>query len=335
MFCYNKLSPMRKMFVDTAIKHFPELVNNPVISRREIEEVVSLYDLNFPQWFTTSDNSQSRGLFYIPLPTESVNVNTKPNIEETDEEIGNRIDAMFLAIDSCVRSIASGDIKSLILSGPPGIGKTHEITKVLEELDYNAECNFNFVSGKVKATGLYKLLYDNRFSNDVLVLDDTDSALDSEDSLNILKKACDLRDIRKISWLTEAKMVSEEDGADIPKSFDYEGSIIFITNKDFDSIMKKDSKLSPHLEALISRSLYINLGIKTNREILIRIKQVFDRGMMANKGFTKEEESIIFNYITDNADNLREVSLRVCEKIGKLYRSNSNWKDIARITCFN
>ena len=68
MFCYNKLSPMRKMFVDTAIKHFPELVNNPVISRREIEEVVSLYDLNFPQWFTTSDNSQSRGLFYIPLP---------------------------------------------------------------------------------------------------------------------------------------------------------------------------------------------------------------------------------------------------------------------------
>lgn len=334
MFCYNKLSPMRKMFVDAAIKHFPELNNNPIISRRDIEEVVSVYNLNFPQWFTTSDNSPSRGYFNIPLPIESTN-NTIHIIEETDEEIGNRIDKMFLAIDSCVRSVASGDIKSLILSGPPGIGKTHEITKVLEEMDYNAECNFNFVSGKIKATGLYKLLYDNRFSNNVLVLDDSDSALDSEDSLNILKKACDLRDTRKISWLTEAKMVSEEDGADIPKSFDYEGSIVFITNKDFDSIMKKDSKLSPHLEALISRSLYINLGIKTNRDILIRIKQVFDRGMMLSKGFNKEEESIIFDYVKDNADNLREVSLRVCEKIGKLYKANpNNWQDIARITCF-
>lgn len=334
MFKYSTLSPVRRLFIDSAVKQFPDVVTSGTITRHQIQDVVDASGINFPQWFVNSNNSVSRGVFKFPTPDES----EYPKIDivdETDEQIEKRIDERFAAIDSCVRSVALGNIKSLILSGKPGIGKTHEVTKTLQELDDQSQCNFVFVSGRTKPTGLYKLLYDNRFPDSVLVLDDIDSALAEEDSLNILKKACDLRETRKISWLSELKMVSEEDGAEIPKSFEYEGSIIFITNKDFDSLMRKDSKLSPHLEALISRSLYISLGVNNTRDILIRIKQVLNRGMLESKGFSNEEQDIIYQFVVDNCDRLWEVSLRMVEKLAIVYRSNpDNWKSIAEITCF-
>ncbi len=337
MFNYNTLSHSRKHFVDTAIKVFPELMTTKQITRSEIQAVCAKTGINPAQWLCVSANSVSRGVFHFPVPTESSNHTNEDIVvmEETDEEILTRINARFNAIDSCVRSVAAGDIKSLILAGAPGLGKSHEVNKTLQELDDNATCDFVFVSGKTTATGLFKLLYDNRFPGTVLVIDDMDSVFSSEDSLNILKKALDLKPVRKISWLSEAKLLSEEDGAEIPKHFDYEGSVIFITNKDIDNLMVKDTKLSPHLEALVSRSLYINIGVKTTREILIRIKQVLGFGMLRDKGFSETEEDEIYNFVCDNADYLRELSLRMVEKLSILYRANpTDWHDMARITCF-
>lgn len=338
MFEYNKLSHSRRVFIDQAVKVFPELLNTKQISRQQIQEVCYRTGVNNPQWFAVQANSVSRGVFHFPAPIKSdTEVNQDEDIiiqTETDEEILERITKRFGAIDSCVRSVAAGDIKSMILSGTPGVGKTHEVNTVLKELDDKAECDFVFMSGRIKATGLYKLLYDNRFPNSVLVLDDMDSIFAYEDSLNILKKACDLKPSRKISWLSETKFTSDEDGADIPRTFDYEGSVIFITNIDFDNLMRKDTKLSPHLDALISRSLYINLGINTTREILLRVKQVMEYGMLTDKGFSKEEQNAMYDYMVANADNLRELSLRMLEKISIIYRANpDNWQEMTRITC--
>lgn len=337
MFNYNTLSHSRRVFIDNAVKVFPELMTTKQITRNEIQAVCMKTGVNPPQWMTISANSISRGVFHFPVPTESANHTNEDIVvmEETDEEILTRINARFNAIDSCVRSVAAGDIKSLILAGAPGLGKSHEVNKTLQELDDNATCDFVFVSGKTTATGLYKLLYDNRFPGTVLVMDDTDSVFTSEDSLNILKKALDLKPVRKISWLSEAKFTSEEDGAEIPKHFDYEGSVVFITNKDIDALIEKGNKMSDHIEALVSRSLYINIRIKTTREILLRIKQVLGFGMLRDRGFTESEESENYGFMCDNADNLRELSLRSLEKISILYKSNpDDWKDIVRVTCF-
>lgn len=337
MFNYDNLTYSRRIFIDNALKVYPELVNSKEISRSEIQEVVNRTGINYPQWFTQSSNSIRRGVFHFPVPNISEYSNqNEAAIEESDDSILERINKRFGAIDSCVKSVAVGDIKSLIISGAPGIGKTTKVTNTLEHLDNAGECNFVFYSGKIRATGLFKLLYDNRFPNTVLVADDMDSILGDEDSLNLLKKACDLHPIRKISWLTEKEFVSDEDGETIPKTFDYEGSIIFITNKDFDGIIKKDSKLSPHLEALISRSLYVNLGVNSHRELLIWIKQMFNAGMMKEKGFSQEAEDAIYEFMYDNVHKFRELSLRMAEKIGIIYQANpDNWREMAEITCFN
>ena len=85
----------------------------------------------------------------------------------------------------------------------------------------------------------------------------------------------------------------------------------------------------------MSRSLYINLGINTTRDILIRIEQVFHRGMMKAKGFNKHEEDIILDFINSNTHRLREISLRMCEMVGTIYKTmGKDWESVASISCF-
>jgi hypothetical protein len=80
-----------------------------------------------------------------------------------------------------------------------------------------------------------------------------------------LKAATDSTKGRKLQWLAETKMLDEE-GDRMPRFFDFEGSVIFITNYDFDEFIDRGHKLSPHFEALISRSHYLDLAMKTKQD---------------------------------------------------------------------
>lgn len=325
MFQYENLSVTRKLFVDKTLETFPDISNQ--ISRDQIEQVMSTHNLKFPQWLTISDNKLDRNLFGFPNKTE------KEVVIETEEEILDKIKERFAAIDLCVKSAAENKMRSVIISGPPGVGKSFGVTRVLENF---SGCNYVFASGKSAATGLYKLLYENRFPNCVIVLDDIDSVFESIDSLNILKKCCDRSKARKISWLTETKFVSDEDGEEIPKSFEFEGNIIFITNIDFDEQISKGSKLSPHFDALMSRSFYISLGIKSKREMVLRIKQVVkEEKMLKQEGLSEQEENKILDFIHKNANRLRDLSLRMCANLSDLYKIDpDNFEHLARVTCF-
>lgn len=326
MFKYETLAPARRQFIDAVIKHFPDIRDS--ITRDQIREVMIKENLNHPQWLTLPENKLGKNLFGMPSTTQSI-----PVIEESDDEISVRIKERFNAIDLCVRSAAQNRMRSVILSGPPGVGKSFGVTRTLEQM---GDCNFVFASGRSAATGLFKLLYDNRFSNSVIVLDDIDSVFESIDALNILKKACDRSEVRKISWLTETKFISDEDGEEIPKSFEFEGSIVFITNIDFDEQINKGSKLSPHFDALISRSFYVNLGIKTKRELILRIKQVVkEEKMLRQEGLSEHEEDMILSFIEQNASKLRELSLRMCAKLADIFKiDGNNFEKLAKVTCF-
>lgn len=329
MFQYENLSPNRKSFVNLVIQDFPDIQNE--ITREQINHTIHKHGVGFPQWLTIPENKLGKSRWGFPNRIES-NTPHQEIPQESDEEISTRIKERFDAIDLCVQSAVENKMRSVILSGPPGVGKSFGVTRKLEQ----SGCNFVFASGRSAATGLYKLLYDNRFSNCVIVLDDIDSVFESIDSLNILKKACDRSHIRKISWLTETKFFSEEDGAEIPKSFEFEGSIVFITNIDFDEQIAKGSKLSPHFDALISRSFYVNLGIKTKRELILRIKQVVkEEKMLRQEGLSEYEENVIVRFIEENSSKLRELSLRMCAKLADIYKIDpNNFEKLAKVTCF-
>lgn len=249
-------------------------------------------------------------------------------VQESDADIRKRLDARFRALDVMARATAKGINRAMILSGPAGLGKSFGVERAAEEISGD----FEHIKGYIRPTGLFKTLYKNRHNGNLIVFDDIDSLFSDETSLNILKSACDSGDVRKISWLSNTVM-EDDDGEEIPSSFIFNGSIIFITNIDFQQHVDKASKMAPHFEALISRSHYLCLGIKNKRDYIVRIKQVLDAGMLDDV-LAADDKTEIVAFIEDNMDHMRELSLRMVKKLADLMlMDRAGWKDLAAITC--
>jgi hypothetical protein len=256
-------------------------------------------------------------------------------VYETDEQAIERIRTRFQILDEMTKAATTGDIRAMIVSGPPGVGKSYGVEKIVEQA-----CLFDKLSGKrlraevVKGSatpiGLYQTLYKYSDKNCMLVFDDCDSILVDDVALNLLKGALDSGSKRKISWLSESSSLRREG---IPDSFNFNGSIIFITNLKFDKM--KSQKLKDHLDALQSRCHYLDLTLDTMRDKILRIKQIASDGaLFENMDLDKEAETEVIEFLEEHKNSLREVSLRMAIKIAQLRKSFAlRWKDMARVTC--
>lgn len=260
--------------------------------------------------------------------TKSVPEEAPVVAKETDHAIEVRITKRFNALDVMSRATASGVNRAMIVSGPAGLGKSFGVEQAANQI----AGEFAHVKGYIRPTGLYKLLYENRHAGKLVVFDDIDSLFNDETSLNILKAACDSSDVRKIDWRSNAIMETE-DGESVPSTFEFQGSIIFITNLDFQSQIDRGSRMAPHFEALISRSHYLDLGIKSKRDYIVRIKQVLRAGMLDEQLLNDEKQEIVA-YMEENMARMRELSLRMVKKLADLMiMDRQGWKDLAEITC--
>src|SRR5574340_867479 len=237
----------------------------------------------------TKNRMKAYGKQAMLLPVAPVKV-------ETEAEIYEKLKDRFEAMDAMTEATATGKNRSLIISGPAGLGKSYGVMKIVDGLEKRGYRPV-VIRGYVRPTGLYKTLYEYRDKNCVIVFDDADSVMMDDISLNILKTACDMTRVRKLSWLTETKMEDEE-GERLPRNFEFEGSVIFITNYDFDAMIQAGMKLAPHFEAMISRSHYLDLAMKTKMDYIVRLKQVVqEQGMLRNQGFTKTQETVLIEFI--------------------------------------
>lgn len=252
--------------------------------------------------------------------------------EPSDEELGAVILDRFESLGDMTKGIVNGDIRSLIVSGAPGVGKTYMLEQDLKKAERRGLINnFSFMSGNASPVGLYQALWNHRKEGDVLVLDDIDSVFYDSTALNVLKAALDTGDTRTITWATDSRVLREED---IPTNFEFEGAVVFITNEDFDRRIAKQDRLAPHLEALVSRSMYLDLAIHSNRAIMLRIRQVvFGTDMLDKKGFSEEEKTMIVDWMQLNVEKLRVLSLRTALQVAALVRMKpGDWERVARTT---
>lgn len=250
---------------------------------------------------------------------------------ETDEEILKKLKDRFDALTIMTEATAFGHNRSLVISGPAGLGKSYGVMQILESAEAQKMAAV-VVKGFIRPTGLYKLFYENRFKKSIIVFDDADSIFSDDIALNLLKAACDSTEKRRLSWLAETRM-EDEDGEKLPRSFEFEGSVIFITNYDFDEMIARGTKLAPHFEALISRSHYLDLAMKTKRDYLMRIKQVVANGMLDDT-LERKDQNVLLKFIEENMDALRELSLRMVIKLAGLMDMNpKGWQALAKITC--
>lgn len=258
------------------------------------------------------------------------NVVEFPAVNETEDQIEERIAERFDILETLTESCISGDSRALVVSGPAGLGKSYTVEQKLAKWDPNG-VNHIIIKGYVRATGLLKTLYSYREAGQVIVFDDADAIFFDDTSLNILKAVCDTTERRRVSWLSEARFVDEENGELIPRSFDFEGTVIFISNYDFDAMIDKGHKLAPHLQAMVSRAHYIDLSMKTRQDYLVRIRQVVAQGLLNQ--LTIDERVDVLTFIEAYSDSLRELSLRMAIKIAALRKTNTNWEKVAKVTC--
>ena len=188
---------------------------------------------------------------------------------------------------------------------------------------------YDVVKGAMTALGLYAKLYEYSDKNNVLVFDDCDTVLFDDLSLNILKAALDSGKRRRIHWNADSAKLRAEG---IPNMFDFNGSAIFITNVKFENVRSK--KVKDHLDALQSRCHYLDLTLDTMRDKILRIKDIAKNGeLFAGYGFKPSVQDEILDFMEENKDRLREMSLRMALKIGDLRKmSKDNWKRLAETT---
>jgi hypothetical protein len=299
---------------------------------------------------------KNEGQFAINIPEVKVLVDGIENIEflngeqilakqtqhthetkvlETETEAMDRIATRFSVLDEMSKACISGDIRAMIVTGPAGIGKSHGVNLQMEKASMfdkiaGKKVRFEVVKGAMSGIGLFAKLYKFSDAKNVLVFDDCD-IWEDQDAINVLKGALDSGKTRRISWNKDSRILREEG---IPNSFNFNGSIIFITNKSFDA--KKAGKMQPHLDALQSRCHFLDLTVDSERDKMLRIKQVHrdaDGGLFADYDFTQEQTDEIMSFIEVNHSKLREVSLRMCLKVADLVKISGNWRELAKATC--
>jgi hypothetical protein len=267
----------------------------------------------------------------LPIVQELEDTNASKSDDERMIEIAER----FEILTEMTKAATSGDIRAMIVSGPPGVGKSFGVEQEIEKatlLDQIAgrRLRAEVVKGSATPIGLYQTLYKYSDPNCVIVFDDCDSILLDDVSLNLLKGALDSGKKRKISWLADSRILRSEG---IPDSFEFKGSVIFITNLKFDKM--KSQKLRDHLDALQSRCHYLDLTLDTMRDKILRIKQIARSGeLFSDLELSDIAQDEIIVFMDENKNRLREMSLRMAIKIGQLYKSfPTKWAALAQSTC--
>ena len=281
----------------------------------------------------TVDNLPSKG-------TVKSLAQVTPNkvLTETDDEIKERLRERFQILEDMTKAAKSGKVRAMIVTGPPGVGKSYGVEHVLSKHDLLADIandqklkKYEVVKGAMSALGLYRKLYEYSDRKCVLVFDDCDSVLLDDLSLNILKAALDSSDRRMIHWNTDSHALDREG---IPNKFEFKGGAIFITNIKFEHV--KSKKLKDHLDALESRCHYLDLTIDTEREKILRIRQIVEDGMLDKYEFDNPEGAVteLLEFIDSNKKKLRELSLRMVLKLADLRQSfPDRWERVAEVSC--
>ena len=154
-------------------------------------------------------------------------------------------------------------------------GKTETTERTLKEFGKSDGDGYIKVAGSATPAGIYRILFKHR--KDTILFDDCDSALQDQEGRNLFKAASDTKRVRKISWLKGGKSYvdpddydwdAEEPGDELPRSFEFTGQIIFISNLKLD-------KLDPD-GALRTRGYIINID-PTNEEIYDFMAKICDK----------------------------------------------------------
>jgi len=251
---------------------------------------------------------------------------------ESIGEINARIKRKFTVLEKIADGIVNGHVNGVIVSGAPGCGKSYTLETALDKASRDGKITHTVVKGSLSAIALYQLLWDTRRRSQVLVIDDADSIYKDLEAINLLKAALDTGRRRHVHYNKESRILAD---AGIDRSYDYEGSMVFITNVDLSRAAEKDTGMSPHYKAFLSRALYVDLGIRTRRDVLTRIAQVvFGEEFLTDNNITRETAVEMVEWLNKNVAQLSSLDIRSVIKLAGIVKIDQDWRSLAAETMF-
>ena len=267
-----------------------------------------------------------------------VQIASGDDIETQEKEFEVRLDPkkrfehMYNYINMVLKGISNG----LIICGAPGIGKTHNVKKLIKTTGYQLGDNYQLITGRCTPAALYLALYNYAREDDITLIDDCDDALTDNNAVNILKAALDSGDERILSYfVSTTPEVTEEDAVmrhpelapdkkgkyHAPHQFEYNGRIIIITNMYAGSL---DT-------ALRNRCIVCNLDF-TTEETLGIVKDIMPN-IMPNR-LDQKSKDLAFAFLQEMADKKSEmeISIRSFTTVAKIFAVCGDTED-ARLMC--
>ncbi len=233
------------------------------------------------------------------------------------------IEARYASTEAYIEKMSKGLVRSLIVNGPPGVGKTHSVESYLKKY---AGSNYKIITGQMTPLSLYGHLHKNNGTGKILVLDDIDSVFKKLEGVNILKAAMDTKQVREISWASSTHYLQ---ALGIPTSFEFNGGVILISNIGFDNLK---SNIGAHLTALKDRSLSISISDRAKESLFRQVcYMVIKKDILTQYNFNSEQKIELLDFIDGNLANMHTVSLRVAFKLAMLMNMDKeNWQSLAK-----
>jgi hypothetical protein len=234
----------------------------------------------------------------------------------------SELERSYSSVESFIEKISQGSLRSLIINGPPGVGKTFSVESFLKK---HASRKYKLIAGHMSTLSLYGNLYHYREPGNVLVLDDIDSVMSKIEGVNILKAAMDTKPSRRINWESSSALLNK---INVPTGFDFEGSVILISNVGFGSA---GGKIGAHLDALKDRSFTLTIA-NNSRESLFKqlCFMVMKKNLLSSFSLSARQIQDILKYVENNIESLPKISLRLAIKLAQLVKeSPDNWYQMA------
>lgn len=263
----KKYGPKLKQVLDTIRVLYPD-----VITKQGAKIVVDKSKIT-----TVSQEKILAAIF----GSEGVEYTVTPGSVETYEVKGadpQDIDRMtyeeqLTSLKTGMKLLMSNATNAMFVGGRGGTGKTQTIEDMLHAAGKTDGEGYFKITGSATPVGIYRILYTHR--KDIVLFDDSDSALNDQEGRNLFKAAADTKKVRKISWMKGGKNFVDpsefdEDADDdtLPRHFEFTGKIIFISNLPL-------NKLDPD-GALQTRGYVLNVD-PTNEEIYEFMAKIADK----------------------------------------------------------
>jgi len=248
---------------------------------------------------------------------------TQNNVTEKASEFG--INERFEFVEQMVGMVAKKTIASAIITGQGGLGKTHTVLKALKtngmadttdlaKFEIGARINtpksYKVIKGFSTAKGLYRTLFEG--NGQVLVFDDCDSVLTDPVALNLLKGALDSYGERWISWNADMK------DEDLPRTFKFTGTIIFISNKDLERLD----------QAVRSRAMCVDLSMTQEQKVERMEVLIADAEFLPE--YSKQFKADAIAFLREHMNSVRNLSLRTLIAATKIRAEGGDWKALAK-----